>query len=399
MGYFSCRFLRFSVSCVNPIPSFILYTPEYYKKWKYTPAVRSKISSKLIFASCVWYSDRAYYEFWVLIEDIGRRLPLQLQCSCQGQQGDFSQSVRGNFKTRFWGGQNLTAVEGNVSFYQVNLVSLYDIWIRTSSSCCNNDRWWWIGWLRFKHTTEFSTLSGDMPELIQHLAPRSCGTRHENRSLLTYFLGNNNSGWWDCVHPPPPPNAVQNRVIRGGSSSCCNDDRWWWIGWLRFKHTTECSTLSGDMPELIQHLAPRSCGTRHENRSLLTYFRGNNSGWWDCVHPPPPPNAVQNRVIRGGSVDRYTAYTLHRWSHVMYEQTHSSSSSSIRAKYLLFFGAFDKEIWDFYPWAGGAERDTDRPRDMFFSARGDVTTAVVLRWTPPPGDMKWRSSWQEARFI
>ena len=26
----------------------------YYKKWKYTPAVRSKISSKLIFASCVF---------------------------------------------------------------------------------------------------------------------------------------------------------------------------------------------------------------------------------------------------------------------------------------------------------------------------------------------------------
>ena len=60
----------------------------------------------------------------VLIKDIGRRLPLQLQCSYQGQQGDFSQSVRGNYKTRFWGGQNLTAVEGNVSFfYHVNLVS------------------------------------------------------------------------------------------------------------------------------------------------------------------------------------------------------------------------------------------------------------------------------------
>ena len=83
------------------------------------------MSSKLIFASCVWYSDRAhYYELCVLIKDIGRRLPLQLQCSIyQGQQGDFSQSVRGNYKTRFWGGQNLTAVEGNVSFYQVNPVS------------------------------------------------------------------------------------------------------------------------------------------------------------------------------------------------------------------------------------------------------------------------------------
>ena len=67
--------------------------------------MRSKISSKLIFASCLWYSDRAHYELCVLIKDIGRRLPLQLQCSYQGQQNDFSQSVRGNYKTRFWGGQ------------------------------------------------------------------------------------------------------------------------------------------------------------------------------------------------------------------------------------------------------------------------------------------------------
>ena len=33
---------------------------------------------------------------------IGRRLPLELQCSLyQGQQGDVSKSVRGNYKTRF----------------------------------------------------------------------------------------------------------------------------------------------------------------------------------------------------------------------------------------------------------------------------------------------------------
>ena len=31
--------------------------------------------------------------------------------------------MRGNYKTRFRGGQNLTAVEGNASVYQVNLVS------------------------------------------------------------------------------------------------------------------------------------------------------------------------------------------------------------------------------------------------------------------------------------
>ena len=36
-----------------------------------------------------------------LFKDIGRRLPLKLQCSYQGQQGDVRQSVRGNYKTRF----------------------------------------------------------------------------------------------------------------------------------------------------------------------------------------------------------------------------------------------------------------------------------------------------------
>ena len=49
----------------------------------------------------------------VLIEDLGRQLPLELQCSYQGQQGDVSQYVRGNYKAHFCGGQNLTAVEGN----------------------------------------------------------------------------------------------------------------------------------------------------------------------------------------------------------------------------------------------------------------------------------------------
>ena len=34
-------------------------------------------------------------------KDIGRRLPLQLQCTYQGQQGDVRQSVRGNYQTRF----------------------------------------------------------------------------------------------------------------------------------------------------------------------------------------------------------------------------------------------------------------------------------------------------------
>ena len=73
------------------------------------------------FASCVWYSDRAYSELCVLIKDIGRRIPVQLQCSYQGQQGDVGQSVRENYKTRLWGGENLTAVEENASeLYKVN---------------------------------------------------------------------------------------------------------------------------------------------------------------------------------------------------------------------------------------------------------------------------------------
>ena len=60
----------------------------------------------------------------VLVKGIGRRVHLQLQCSYQGQQGDVRQFVRGNYQTRFRGGQNVTAVVGNASIYQVNAVSL-----------------------------------------------------------------------------------------------------------------------------------------------------------------------------------------------------------------------------------------------------------------------------------
>ena len=49
---------------------------------------------------CVILRSRVY-GLCVLIKDIGRQLPLQLQCSYQGPQGDVSQSVRGNYKTRF----------------------------------------------------------------------------------------------------------------------------------------------------------------------------------------------------------------------------------------------------------------------------------------------------------
>ena len=51
------------------------------------------------------YSDRACYWVYVFTQDIGRRLPSELQqCRLyQGQQGDVSQSVRGNYNTRFEG--------------------------------------------------------------------------------------------------------------------------------------------------------------------------------------------------------------------------------------------------------------------------------------------------------
>ena len=61
----------------------------------------------------------------VLIKDIGRRghSPWNDSVAYQGQHGDVSQSVRGNYKTRFRGGHNLTAAEGNASVYQVHPVS------------------------------------------------------------------------------------------------------------------------------------------------------------------------------------------------------------------------------------------------------------------------------------
>ena len=40
---------------------------KYIIKLKYTPAVKSNILSKLIFASCERYSDRAHYGLCVLI--------------------------------------------------------------------------------------------------------------------------------------------------------------------------------------------------------------------------------------------------------------------------------------------------------------------------------------------
>ena len=96
---------RTKQQCASTIHN--IYSLDITQK-NYTPAVRSKLLSKLLFASFVWYSDRAYYGLCFVVKDIGRRL-LELQRSHQGQQGDVSQSVRGNYKTRFWRGRHLTA--------------------------------------------------------------------------------------------------------------------------------------------------------------------------------------------------------------------------------------------------------------------------------------------------
>ena len=59
--------------------------------------MRSNILSKLIFASCVWYSDRAYYGLCV----IGRRLPLQLQqCTRSYTKYIYVKLIGGGHRTR-----------------------------------------------------------------------------------------------------------------------------------------------------------------------------------------------------------------------------------------------------------------------------------------------------------
>ena len=50
---------------------------------------------------CVILRSRVSRGVCVLNKDIGRRLPLELQCSYQGQQGDVRQSVRENYKNLF----------------------------------------------------------------------------------------------------------------------------------------------------------------------------------------------------------------------------------------------------------------------------------------------------------
>ena len=62
------------------------------------------------------YTDRAIYGLRVLIKNFGRWLPLELQCSYQGQQGGVSRCVGGNYKTHVDGDKIWQlCVEGNAS--------------------------------------------------------------------------------------------------------------------------------------------------------------------------------------------------------------------------------------------------------------------------------------------
>ena len=56
----------------------------HHKKKKCSPAVRSKISSKLIFASCVCYSDRAYYVVCVPIYEKQKKETIRFRYSMYG---------------------------------------------------------------------------------------------------------------------------------------------------------------------------------------------------------------------------------------------------------------------------------------------------------------------------
>ena len=91
------------------------------KNKKYTPAAKSKILSEIFFARCMILRSHVllgvcpYWRYRSSATPLGTT-----QCSLyQGQQGDVSQSVRGNCKKWFWGEIWQIDVEGYALVYQV----------------------------------------------------------------------------------------------------------------------------------------------------------------------------------------------------------------------------------------------------------------------------------------
>ena len=121
--------LRLVCSIASVVVRRHLYASKYYYiKIKYTPAVRSKvwkISSKLIFPSCVCYSDGAYYWVCVLRKYVGWRLPLELACT-KVNRVMLSNLCMEAIKPVFEGGSiYLTAVECMTSILCMSCLSTY----------------------------------------------------------------------------------------------------------------------------------------------------------------------------------------------------------------------------------------------------------------------------------
>ena len=59
----------------------------------------SEVSSKLVFASCLWFSGRMHYWVCVLIKNVGRRLPSE---HIKGQFGGLKPGTHATGKVHFF---------------------------------------------------------------------------------------------------------------------------------------------------------------------------------------------------------------------------------------------------------------------------------------------------------
>ena len=80
---------------------YILIIPK--KRFHSSYEIEDIVETHLCKLCVIPYSYRAYYGLCVLMMDVGRWQPMPLQCSYQGQEGNVSQSVRGNYKPVFEG--------------------------------------------------------------------------------------------------------------------------------------------------------------------------------------------------------------------------------------------------------------------------------------------------------